>query len=185
MLKDRGISMRVALFAALSIALLAAGCARKPEAPPPPPPAPAPAPEAPPPAPMAEAPAAPAYAPGSQEDLVATVGTDRVFFAYDSYALDETARAVLQRQADWLQQNTSVRLTIEGHCDERGTREYNLALGDRRASAVRSFLVSLGVDPNRLNTISYGKERPEVLGSDEESFAKNRRGVSMVGAAQS
>jgi len=172
------------IVAVSSLVLGLAGCARKTEVDTTPPPAPAPAP-APAPQEPYTPPSAPSYAPGSQEDLVATVGSDRVFFAYDSYALDETARAVLAREADWFKKYPNVAAVIEGHCDERGTREYNLALGDRRANAVRSYLISLGVEPSRLTTISYGKERPDVLGSDDESYAKNRRGVTTVGAAQS
>jgi len=117
--------------------------------------------------------------PGSQEDLSVNVG-DRVFFGYDSYNLSPEAISQLELQAQWLRQYPSVNILIEGHADERGTREYNLALGDRRANAVRNYLVSLGVDPRRIQMISYGKERPEVLGSNSESWAKNRRGVTKV-----
>jgi peptidoglycan-associated lipoprotein len=118
--------------------------------------------------------------PGSQQDLVQSAGSDRVFFGYDADTLDATAQDTLKRQAEWLAKYPNVRLQIEGHCDERGTREYNLALGDRRAEAVRSYLSTLGVASNRLTTISYGKERPEAVGSDDTSYAQNRRGVSMV-----
>jgi peptidoglycan-associated lipoprotein len=118
--------------------------------------------------------------PGSQEDMIATVGSDRVFFDYDSDVLDATSQDKLRAQAAWLNKYPNVRLTIEGHCDERGTREYNLALGDRRAEAVRTYLASLGIREDRLSTISYGKERPDAAGSDEESWARNRRGVSVV-----
>jgi peptidoglycan-associated lipoprotein len=118
--------------------------------------------------------------PGSQADLVQSAGADRVFFGYDADTLDATAQDTLKRQAEWLAKYPNVRLQIEGHCDERGTREYNLALGDRRAEAVRSYLGTLGVSSDRLTTISYGKERPEMVGSDDESYAQNRRGVSMV-----
>lgn len=120
-----------------------------------------------------------AGAPGSQEDLVANAG-DRVFFAYDSSELTAEGRATLEKQAQWLRTYTNTSVTIEGHCDERGTREYNLALGERRANAVRNYLISLGVDANRVNTISYGKERPAVMGSDNASWAQNRRGVTVV-----
>ena len=120
-----------------------------------------------------------AGAPGSQEDLTATAG-DRVFFDYDSSTLQAEGRAVLERQAAWLNQYPNVSVTIEGHCDERGTREYNLALGERRAQAVKNYLVSLGIPADRVNTISYGKERPAVMGSDQESHARNRRGVTTV-----
>lgn len=118
--------------------------------------------------------------PGSQEDLVANVG-DRVFFEYNSAALGENAQKTLARQADWLSANPQVAITVEGHCDERGTREFNLALGERRASAVKNYLLSLGVDRARVNTISYGKERPEELGSSEAAWSKNRRSVTVVG----
>lgn len=117
--------------------------------------------------------------PGSQADLVANVG-DRVFFAYDQYDLSGEARATLDRQATWLNQYPNTRITIEGHSDERGTREYNLALGERRATSVKNYLASIGVDASRINTISYGKEQPAVVGSDTTSWAQNRRGVTRV-----
>lgn len=117
--------------------------------------------------------------PGSQEDLAANVG-DRVFFAYDSYDLAPEARDTLNRQAEWLNRYPNVNITIEGHADERGTREYNLALGDRRANSVKNYLQSVGVSASRLNTISYGKEQPAVVGSDAASWAQNRRGVTRV-----
>jgi peptidoglycan-associated lipoprotein len=117
--------------------------------------------------------------PGSSEDFVQNVG-DRVFFDFDRSDLKPEARATLERQAAWLKRYADVRLQIEGHCDERGTREYNLALGERRANSVRNYLVALGIPANRLSSISYGKERPAVLGSSEASWAQNRRGVSVV-----
>ena len=117
--------------------------------------------------------------PGSQEDLVLNVG-DRVFFGFDKYDLTDEAQATLQRQAAWLNANPEVTLLIEGNCDERGTREYNLALGDRRATAVKNYLVTLGVSAGRLSTISYGKERPVALGHNEAAWAQNRRSVSVV-----
>jgi peptidoglycan-associated lipoprotein len=120
-----------------------------------------------------------AVRPGSQEDLKTNVG-DTVFFDFDSHAIRADAQATLQKQAAWLQKYPQVRLVVEGHCDERGTREYNLALGDRRAYAVKEFLVSLGVDANRLTTKSYGKERPICSESDEACWAQNRRGYSLV-----
>lgn len=120
--------------------------------------------------------------PRSVEFFNVTVG-DRVFFAFDSSALDSTAREVLTRQAQWLNQNPGVTVTIEGHTDERGTREYNLALGARRAQAARDFLVAQGVAASRLRTVSFGKERPVALGSDEMSWAQNRRSVSVVAGA--
>jgi peptidoglycan-associated lipoprotein len=118
--------------------------------------------------------------PGSLEDLIAAAGSDRVLFAYDSSEIDGTAQDILRKEAAWLQKNGGVRINIEGHCDERGTREYNLALGDRRAEAVKSYLVSLGVNGGRINTISYGKERPDAVGSDDSSYAANRRGVTVI-----
>ncbi len=117
--------------------------------------------------------------PGSQQDLVVNVG-DRVFFDLDKSDLKPEARRTLERQAAWLKQYGNVAVTIEGHCDERGTREYNLALGDRRAKAASNYLVSLGIPANRIKTISYGKERPAVLGSNEAAWSQNRRGVTVV-----
>jgi peptidoglycan-associated lipoprotein len=117
--------------------------------------------------------------PGSAADFQQQAG-DRVYFAYDSYELDEASRGTLGKQAGWLQRYPRVRITVEGHADERGTREYNLALGDRRANAVKNFLAAQGVSADRISTISYGKERPEVQGSDEESYAQNRRAVTVI-----
>jgi peptidoglycan-associated lipoprotein len=119
---------------------------------------------------------------GSAEDFVVNVG-DRIFFDFDKYNLRPKARSVLQRQAAWLKKYPSVRINIEGHCDERGTREYNLALGERRANSTKNYLVALGVNPNRIRTISYGKERPAVIGSNEAAWSQNRRGVTVVRAA--
>jgi peptidoglycan-associated lipoprotein len=121
----------------------------------------------------------PGPTPGTQEHLVVNVG-DRVFFDFDRSDLRPEARATVEALAAWLGSYPAVTLTIEGHCDERGTREYNLALGERRANAVRDYLIALGVDAGRLNTISYGKERPAVLGSNEEAWAQNRRAVFVV-----
>ncbi len=120
-----------------------------------------------------------AVTPGSQADFERNVG-DRVFFDYDSFQLSPEARQTLSRQADWLKRHGNWRITVEGHADERGTREYNLALGERRASSVRAFLVSQGIPANRLATISYGKERPAVAGSTEQAYAQNRRGVTVL-----
>lgn len=117
--------------------------------------------------------------PGTQEELVATIG-DRVFFGLDQYNLSPEARQRVDQWATWLRQYRALTVTVEGHADERGTREYNLALGERRAAAVKDYLVAVGVDPNRIGTISYGKERPAVLGSTEEAWAQNRRGVMVV-----
>jgi len=121
---------------------------------------------------------------GSQEDLVVNVG-DRVFFGYDSSDLGAEARAALEQQAAWLKKYGAVRVTLEGHCDERGTREYNLALGERRANAVKDYLVALGINPSRVNTISYGKERPAAIGHNEVAWAQNRRGVMVVSSTGS
>lgn len=121
----------------------------------------------------------PELVPGSQADLVAHVG-DRVFYGYDSAQINDAAQTTLQRQAEWLKENAGVTVTIEGHCDERGTREYNLALGERRAAAARDYLVSLGVQANRLSIISYGKEYPEDPGENEIAWSKNRRAVTVV-----
>ena len=118
-------------------------------------------------------------APGSKEEFVVDVG-DRVFFGVDISDLNLEAQATLDGQAAWLKKYPSVRVTIEGHCDERGTREYNLALGERRASAVRDYLVARGIDPSRLSTISYGKERPVAFASNEGDWEQNRRGVTSV-----
>jgi peptidoglycan-associated lipoprotein len=118
-------------------------------------------------------------APGTPGDFQQNVG-DRVFFDYDSFQLTAEARQTLTRQAAWLKQYGSYRVTVEGHADERGTREYNLALGERRAASVRAFLVSQGIPANRVATISYGKERPAVSGSTEQAYAQNRRGVSVL-----
>ncbi len=117
--------------------------------------------------------------PGSQEHLVVNVG-DRVFFDLDKSDLKPEARATAESVATWMNSYPAVAVTIEGHADERGTREYNLALGERRANSVRDYLVALGVNANRLSTISYGKERPAVLGSNEDSWTQNRRGVFVV-----
>ena len=122
-------------------------------------------------------------APGSQKDLEVNVG-DRVFFGYDSSTIDDTARQTLDKQAAWMKQFPAVPVTIEGHTDERGTREYNLALGQRRAEAAKSYLVALGLDANRIKTISYGAERPVDPGHDESAYALNRRAVTVVDVTQ-
>lgn len=125
----------------------------------------------------ASAPQAPAA--GSVEEFTQSVG-DRVFFGFDQYDLSAEAQAQLQKQATWLKTYPQYRFVIEGHCDERGTREYNLALGERRATAVKNYLVALGIDVGRMQTISYGKERPAVLGSDEAAWAQNCRAVIVL-----
>ena len=115
----------------------------------------------------------------SAADKLASIG-NTVYFSYDSAALDGNSQATLYRQAAFLNGNPSLTVTIEGHCDERGTREYNLALGERRAAAARDYLLAQGVDPARIKVISYGKERPAMAGSNEESWAKNRRAATVL-----
>jgi peptidoglycan-associated lipoprotein len=154
--------------AALAATLALAACAEKPkntgEAPPPP---------------ESQGMTQSTIVPGSAEDLRVNVG-DTVHFAYDRSDLDDQGRSTLQRQAAWLQKYPSVRVQVQGNCDERGTREYNLALGARRASAEKDYLVSLGVSPDRVDTISYGKERPVCTESSEDCYAQNRRGLTVV-----
>ena len=115
---------------------------------------------------------------GSQEDLIVNVG-DRVFFGYDSSDLDSDALELLQDQVAWLKQNSDVSVTIEGHCDERGTREYNLALGERRANAAKDYLMTYGISSDRISVLSYGKERPVDSGSNPLAWSKNRRSVTV------
>ncbi|WP_374449098.1 peptidoglycan-associated lipoprotein Pal [Stella sp.] len=117
--------------------------------------------------------------PGSQRDLEVNVG-DRVFFDTDRSDLNGEARETVARQAEWLRRYPNTRIVIEGHADERGTREYNLALGERRAVAVRNYMVALGIPAARVSTSSYGKERPAVVGSNEAAYAQNRRAVTVV-----
>jgi peptidoglycan-associated lipoprotein len=118
--------------------------------------------------------------PGMQADLIAKAGSDTVYFGTDEYALDAASRLTLAAQARWMLANPSVRGSIEGHADERGTREYNLALGERRANAAKEFLIANGVPAGRLTVISWGKERPAAQGSDEAAWAQNRRAVTVV-----
>ena len=106
--------------------------------------------------------------------------SDTVLFGFDQYDLSSEARATLDRQAAWLRANPQRAITIEGHCDERGTREYNLALGERRANSVKNYLVTVGIPANRIRTLSYGKERPASIGASEAAWAQNRRGVTVV-----
>ena len=149
---------RSAKFAALIFGALAiASCAKTPE-------------------PVAMAGAA---APGSQQDFVVNVG-DRVFFDTDSSDLSQQARATLDKQAEWLNHYSQYSFTIEGHADERGTREYNLALGARRAQTVRDYLVSRGIAAQRMRTISYGKERPVATCDDISCWSQNRRAVTVL-----
>ena len=121
-----------------------------------------------------------AIAPGSNADFQRSVTSNTVLFGLDQYDIDPAARAILDTQAAWLQRYPDRRITIEGHCDERGTREYNLALGDRRANAAKNYLAARGIDPSRMSVISYGSERPAATGSDDESYAQNRRAVTVV-----
>src|ERR1700722_11338449 len=166
--------MRIRMIGLAAAALLLAACSSNP---PPPPTTGGPGPG------MGGAPGG-SFAPGSQQDLAATAG-DRVFFSYDQSTISSEGQQILQRQAEWLKRYPQVSITIEGHCDERGTREYNLALGERRAAAVRNVLVALGIASARVQTISYGKERPIVVGSDEAGYAQNRVGITMVNGAGS
>jgi peptidoglycan-associated lipoprotein len=155
-------------FAAVASVLTLAACTDKPKA----------VETAPPPTSMSSSTTS-SIVPGSAEDLRVNVG-DTVHFDYDAYNLTDEDRTVLQRQAAWLAKYPSVRVTVEGHCDERGTREYNLALGARRANSVKEYLVSGGVSAARVDTISYGKERPICTESDEGCYAQNRRGVTTI-----
>jgi peptidoglycan-associated lipoprotein len=120
--------------------------------------------------------------PGSQQDFVVNVG-DRIFFVVDSSELTAQARSTLDKQAQWLQNYSRYSFTIEGHADERGTREYNLALGARRAQIVRDYLAARGVDANRMRTISYGKERPVAVCNEESCHSQNRRAVTVLNAS--
>ena len=110
--------------------------------------------------------------------------TDTVFFAFDSSALSAAAQAALDTQVAWLKKHDDVNVIVQGHCDDRGTREYNMALGERRANAVKQYLVSQGIEESRISTISYGKERPAVLGNNEAAWAQNRRAITVVSAAE-
>ena len=162
-----------ALMAATAL-IAVAGCAKKPPKELPPAPQETTAPE------PAQMPAETGPVPGSQAHFVANISSDRVFFDTDQSDIDAEDQATLQSQATYLKQYPNVRVTIEGHADERGTREYNLALGERRANSAKNYLASLGIDAGRINTISYGKERPDAIGSDEASWARNRRAVTVT-----
>jgi peptidoglycan-associated lipoprotein len=133
------------------------------------------------PAPTQQAAAPSGPKPGTSLDLEINVG-DRVFFDFDKSTLRANGRTTIERWAAWLKTYPGNRIMVEGHADERGTREYNLALGERRANASREYLISLGVDPNRVKTISYGKERPAIPGSNENAYAQNRRSVAVLDA---
>lgn len=165
-------SRSLPLIALVSLSLAAGACSKK-------------SPEALPPAPgeaVAEAaPRSTGVVPGSQADFVQQMaGQDVIFFDTDRFNIDNIDAAALQSQAQWLMRYPNKRATIEGHADERGTREYNLALGERRANAAKNYLVSLGIDASRLTTISYGKERPVATGSNEAAWAQNRRAVTIT-----
>lgn len=176
-------SSRLTLAAAIlaAAAALSACASHKPPEPapvastPPPPPPPY---EAPPPrGPVASVPTGPI--PGSVQDFVISAG-DRVYFDYDQYSVRDDGRAVLDKQASWLQRYPQVQVRIEGNCDERGTREYNFALGARRADAIKAYLASHGVPAGRITTISYGKERPLDDSASEDGMAKNRNGHTAI-----
>jgi peptidoglycan-associated lipoprotein len=165
--------LAIALAAVSTIGL--AACSKKaPEELPPPPQQTTPTP---PPAPTGPA----AAAPGTQAHfLQAMQGQDTIYFDTDKYDIDAQDQAALRAQAQYMAQYAQIRATVEGHADERGTRDYNLALGERRANAAKNYLVSLGVPANRLTTVSYGKERPKAVGSNEAAYAQNRRAVTVI-----
>ena len=171
------VSRKLRLLAMLAATSALAACAT-PTPPPPAPPAPPPAAPAPPP-PVAQAPRGPI--PGSVQDFVVNVG-DRVYFDFDQYAVRSDAQPVLAAQAAWLSRYPAVHVRIEGNCDERGTREYNLALGARRANSLRDFLVGHGVAASRIETISFGKEKPIDPGTGEDAWAHDRNGHTAITA---
>jgi peptidoglycan-associated lipoprotein len=171
----RGFSTGLKLAAVAAAFLLVAGCETKKPA------------EAPPTSgPESTAPTGPtsSIVPGSAEDFRVNVG-DTVHFDFDKYDILDNDKPTLQRQASWLAKYPQVRVTVEGHCDERGTREFNLALGARRANSVKEYLISLGVSAERVDTISYGKERPVCTESNEDCWAQNRRGVTTISGGAS
>lgn len=173
---------RAAQLSIIAALLATSACTKKKPLPPPPPPATAPS--------TAGATSgtggsvaantASANTAGSVADFKAVSGGDTVLFGYDSYEIDDPSRVILGKQAEWLARYPQVKVTIQGHTDERGTREYNLALGDRRANAAKNFLAAQGVATARIATISYGKERPVAEGSDESAWAQNRRAVTVI-----
>ncbi len=167
---------RLIIAVTLSSALALGACKKEPPEMTPPPPqntAPTPTPTA---APMPTAPQ-----PGSQAHFsTAMSGQDTIYFDTDQYNIDTEDMAALRRQAEYLLQYTNARATVEGHADERGTRDYNLALGERRANAAKNYLVSLGVPETRLRTVSYGEERPVATGSNQQAWERNRRAVTVM-----
>lgn len=168
------VGSKITKLACLTAVVVLAACTTKQQAassPPPPPSAPQVA--------ATPAPIVSGITAGSLRDFKVNVG-DTVHFAYNEYDIQASDKPTLQRQATWLNKYPSVQIIIEGHCDERGTREYNLALGARRANAVKEYLASLGVPLGRLQTISYGKERPICTESNESCWAQNRRGVTTI-----
>jgi peptidoglycan-associated lipoprotein len=175
----------LALVSALALAACASHPKPTPPAPtaPPPPPSAAPPSEAPSPPPVAEGPTGPI--PGSVQDFVIHAG-DRIFFDFNEYNLRNDARGILDAQASWLQRYPEVRVRIEGNCDDRGTEEYNFALGARRAATVKDYLVSHGVSAARIDTVSYGKEHPIAIGNTEDEYAKNRNAhTNIISGARS
>jgi peptidoglycan-associated lipoprotein len=171
--------LKLALTASVVLSLAACASHPKPTPPAAPPPAPPEAPPPPPPAPppVAEQPSGPI--PGSTQDFVINAG-DRVYFDYDQYSVRADATPILDKQAEWLSRYPQVRVRIEGNCDERGTREYNFALGARRANAIRDYLVGRGVQAGRIETVSYGKERPIDPGTGDDAYAHNRNGHTAI-----
>ena len=167
-------SIRAVTVSLLASSLALAGCASTPkDLPPPPQPSTSTSTPS-----GASAPAGPV--PGSQADFLASVLSDTILFDTDRYNVDVEDQAALQSQAQWLGRYPGKSVTIAGHCDERGTRDYNIALGERRANAAKNYMISLGIDASRITTVSYGKERPIALGSDEDSWARNRRAVTVT-----
>lgn len=156
------------LMIAMAALLAAGGCAKK-------------APKDLPPPPVVSEPADDdRVVPGSQQDFLTNITSDRIYFGYDQFNVDAEDMVTLRSQATWLARYPDVRVTLEGHADERGTRDYNIALGERRANAAKNYLASLGIAPSRITTVSYGKERPAALGSDEAAWAQNRRAVTVT-----
>lgn len=167
---------RIIIAVTLSSALALGACKKEPPETTPPPPQATTSTPAPTPAPTSTAPQ-----PGSQAHFAnAMAGRDTIYFDTDRYDIDSEDQAALRQQAEYLLQYTGARATVEGHADERGTRDYNLALGERRANAARNYLVSLGVPESRLRTVSYGEERPVATGSNEQAWSRNRRAVTVM-----